>query len=232
MKEIIINADDFGRSHEINLAIVKCFQMGYIQRTTLMVNMPYADEAVELARENGFFDKVGLHLNLGEGQPVNIKTKKTFLCSDEKFNSCVNKRRFPAWRIVINNSDRSIIRDEINSQILKYVEYGFCCKHMDSHRHIHYNMGVLFSVMPLIKKYGFKSIRVRNDDKGGSLIERVAYKLILKKLSIKHADYFFSLREWNGFIDKSMYADKRIELSVHPFLSSDGEIVDSKGIIF
>lgn len=59
MIEVIANADDFGKSHEVNLGILDGFKRGMLQCTTLMVNMPFADEAVQIAQENGFFDKVG-----------------------------------------------------------------------------------------------------------------------------------------------------------------------------
>ena len=39
---VIVNADDFGISEEVNNAIKLAFERGLIQRTTLMVNMPYA----------------------------------------------------------------------------------------------------------------------------------------------------------------------------------------------
>ena len=73
---IVRNADDFGKSTEINNAILTCFKDGLIDRTTIMVNMPGADEAAELAREEGFFDKVGLHLNLTEGEPLTDEIKQ------------------------------------------------------------------------------------------------------------------------------------------------------------
>lgn len=231
MKEIIINADDFGRTHEVNLAIVRCFQLGYIQRTTLMVNMPYADEAVKLAKDNNFADKVGLHINLGEGKPVNEETIHSFLCDNDELNSCINKRRLPAWKIIFNKREQKVIRGEVDSQIQKYIKYGFECNHLDSHRHVHYNMGIIFSLMTLLRKYGFKSIRVRNADKGGSIIERIFYNLMMKRLSLNHTDYFFSLREWEK-MDKTRFSKNSIELSVHPFLSDDGNIMDSKGRLF
>lgn len=65
---IIINADDYGKNEEINQAISEAFEKKYITRTTLMVNMPYTDKAVELAKQKGFSDRIGIHLNLG-GMP-------------------------------------------------------------------------------------------------------------------------------------------------------------------
>ena len=73
---IIVNADDFGRDEESTRAILECFRRGYINQTTLMVNMPCAEKAVVLAREAGFADKIGLHLNLTQGMPLTESIKR------------------------------------------------------------------------------------------------------------------------------------------------------------
>ena len=46
---LFVNADDFGLSHEVNMAIVEAFKKGLINNTTIMVNMPGFEEAVRLA---------------------------------------------------------------------------------------------------------------------------------------------------------------------------------------
>ena len=68
--KIIINADDFGLSHDVNLAVVEAFKRGFVTNATIMVNMPGFEEGVALSKENGFFEKTGLHLNFFEGQPL------------------------------------------------------------------------------------------------------------------------------------------------------------------
>ena len=69
---LLVNADDFGKSAEINRAVAEAFERGYITHTTLMANMPAAEEAVDLARQKGFAERVGLHLNLTEGLPLSL----------------------------------------------------------------------------------------------------------------------------------------------------------------
>ena len=51
---MIINADDFGYSQSVNKAVCDCFNSKLINRTTIMVNMPCAEEAASLAKENGY----------------------------------------------------------------------------------------------------------------------------------------------------------------------------------
>jgi len=65
-----INADDFGRNHERNIAIDTAFQRGLIHNASLIVNTPEADnEARNLAEEHGYAEHVFFHLNLVAGNP-------------------------------------------------------------------------------------------------------------------------------------------------------------------
>ena len=75
--KLIVNADDFGKTQESNLGVLKAFQKGYCSQTSIIVNTNYFDEAVQFAKENNLLDKVGLHINLFEGTPLSGKNKKT-----------------------------------------------------------------------------------------------------------------------------------------------------------
>ncbi|MBA7689469.1 Chitooligosaccharide deacetylase [subsurface metagenome] len=68
-KRIIINADDFGLCDGVNKAVAKAHTEGILTSTTIMVNMPAADEAVKIAKKLPTLG-VGVHLNLFEGRPV------------------------------------------------------------------------------------------------------------------------------------------------------------------
>ena len=52
MKQLIINADDFGLHPLINKGIIKGHSEGIITSTSLMPSAPYIDEAVQLAKKN------------------------------------------------------------------------------------------------------------------------------------------------------------------------------------
>src|SRR6266498_3494612 len=62
-RRLIVNADDFGRSHSINQAVLRAHRDGILTSASLMVNGAAAAEAIELARENPRLG-VGLHLSL------------------------------------------------------------------------------------------------------------------------------------------------------------------------
>src|ERR1043165_4561730 len=62
-RRLIVNADDFGRSHSINQAVVRAHREGILTTASLMVNGDAAAEAVELARQNPRLG-LGLHVSL------------------------------------------------------------------------------------------------------------------------------------------------------------------------
>lgn len=49
--KLIINADDFGRTRGINYGIVEAIKNGVLSSTTIMMNMPYAEHAINLAKK-------------------------------------------------------------------------------------------------------------------------------------------------------------------------------------
>jgi predicted glycoside hydrolase/deacetylase ChbG (UPF0249 family) len=65
--QLIVNADDFGSSREVNSAVIQAHQHGVLTSASLMVNGQAADEAVALARANPNLS-IGLHLVMVDGQ--------------------------------------------------------------------------------------------------------------------------------------------------------------------
>ena len=99
---LIRNADDFGKSESVNRAIMTCFEKGFVDRTTLMVNMDAAESAVSLAKSAGFADRVGIHLNLTEGMPLTAPIRSNPLLCD------ANGRFHAAFRQTIFFADQYI----------------------------------------------------------------------------------------------------------------------------
>jgi predicted glycoside hydrolase/deacetylase ChbG (UPF0249 family) len=64
-RELIVNADDFGRSSGTNAGIVKAHEQGIVTSASLMVRWPAAEAAAEYARSRRELS-VGLHLDLSE----------------------------------------------------------------------------------------------------------------------------------------------------------------------
>lgn len=226
---LTINADDFGSSHLINTAIDTCFRNDWIDRTTIMVNMPGFDEAVALAKTNGYFEKVGCHINLIEGVPLTEKIKGTIFCNNGIFNG--KALRVFKNRFFLSRNVKIALHEEIDAQIEKYLSSGFELKHIDSHEHTHTNWSILPIVLKCAKKNGINSIRLSRDipKQEISLLYRI-YKHIINKLIMsynkKHGfvgnAHFGSQDDVTKILDKSCYC----EMMVHPTLNS-GKVVDA-----
>jgi len=65
---IIINADDFGMTRSVNRAVVALAKRGTLTSTTVMVNLPFAEEVEQLLPLEHF--GIGLHINLTQGHPI------------------------------------------------------------------------------------------------------------------------------------------------------------------
>ena len=63
---VIVNADDFGLSAGVTEGILRAHREGIVTSTTILANMPAAEEAVRrLAEAPGL--GVGVHLNVSQG---------------------------------------------------------------------------------------------------------------------------------------------------------------------
>lgn len=223
--EIIVNADDFGRSQTINKAISQCFALNIIQRTSIMVNMPYYKEAILIAKEENFFDKIGLHINLMEGEPL-TESIKLFpeVCSNGIFNGQLQSHL--RSRFFHSSELKKAIKEEIEAQIKVYINEGFPLLHLDSHFHIHNEAFIYNIIKPLSLQYGIKSMRIaRNLMPQNSIIYFIKslYKYILNsniKKNFKHTSYFGSYQDFNLY-----YKHFSVEIMVHPELIN-GELVD------
>lgn len=65
MKKLIITADDFGLSQNINTGIVAAYQSGMVTAASLLINAPATDQAISLALQNPGLE-IGLHLGIVE----------------------------------------------------------------------------------------------------------------------------------------------------------------------
>jgi predicted glycoside hydrolase/deacetylase ChbG (UPF0249 family) len=132
MKKLIINADDFGISRSANTAILNCFKHGVLDSTTLMVNMPHANEAIKLAHKHKI--PVGLHFNLTTGRPVSAQKDVPTLINQE--GTFYTRREF-IKKYLLKQIKLSDIIVEFKAQILKFRDSSLNLEHIDSHQHIH-----------------------------------------------------------------------------------------------
>jgi chitin disaccharide deacetylase len=156
MKELILNADDFGLTKGVNEGIIRAFRDGVLTSTTLMATGPAFDDAVRCAHANPKLG-VGCHLVLAGGTPV---------APPEEIPSLVDKGgRLPAslGTFVARVSTGAIrardIKRELRAQILKIRSAGIDLTHVDTHKHTHAHPRVMKVLAQLLQELGIKRVR-------------------------------------------------------------------------
>lgn len=144
---LIVNADDFGRSPGINQAIIDCHVRGIVTSTTLMVNLPWADEAVAMWRATPGLG-LGLHLNFCYGSPVTDPVHVPSLVRpDGQFVTDTGWLR--------QHAAARDISTEARAQIERFCDRaGKRPTHLDSHKYLHSAPGIRTSVVEVASEYG------------------------------------------------------------------------------
>jgi predicted glycoside hydrolase/deacetylase ChbG (UPF0249 family) len=116
VRSLIVNADDFGRSHGINQGVAIAHSRGIVTSASLMVRWPAAIEAADLARSLPRLS-LGLHLDLSEWE------------YDQD-------RWVPVYEVVTGDPEE--VEAEIRRQLSLFRSLvGRDPSHLDSHQHVH-----------------------------------------------------------------------------------------------
>ena len=155
-KQLIINADDFGLCESVNKGIIEAHTKGVLTSTTIMTNMPAAEQAVELAKNLPTLG-LGIHLNLTAGKPLcRDNTVKLILDPQGYFALSPGKL---ALASIITGKVRTAIETELASQIQWLIDKGVKPTHLDSHKHIHCFPAIFSIACRLAKRFGIPAIR-------------------------------------------------------------------------
>ena len=207
LKQLIVNADDFGLHTLINQGIIKGHREGFITSTSIMPSAAAFDEAVELAQANSNLG-IGIHLTLVGGvQPVLPKDKIASLVDAEG-------RFLPdyvafAKRFYTGGVKSSELEAELRAQIEKALASNLNITHIDSHQHTHVLPGINGLVRKLCNEYNIKRERIPKEGYtfSGGFAAGLGRKIGRAGLSfcadlaalgankdgIKHPDYFFGM---------------------------------------
>ncbi|NDJ75720.1 MAG: ChbG/HpnK family deacetylase [Chloroflexi bacterium] len=143
MKQLIVNADDFGRSPGVNRGIIDAHRTGIVTSTTVMINQPAAPAGLEDALQRAPHLGIGLHLNLTSGRPVSPPdTVPTLVDGDGQFYDI---RRWPIAGLRFNTDE---LAHEITAQFERFVSLtGQPPDHLDAHHHATYLHPAAFKTM-------------------------------------------------------------------------------------
>jgi len=215
-RRLIVNADDFGRSHSINEAVVRAHREGILTSTSLMVNEPTSNEAIALARENPKLG-IGLHLTLLCGKSA---------LPPEKIPGLVNARGEFGNRPVdvgmsyfFKHDLREQLRAEIHAQFARFRATGLPLDHVNGHLHLHLHPTIFHILMEDAATLGIRHLRLTRDSLSrsrrmtrGHWFYRVSHAAIYEWLSrrarqplqqhgIRHAQITFGLLQ-NARVDE------------------------------
>lgn len=154
-RRLIINADDFGFNREITDGIVEAHLNGVVTSTTLMINMPAAEYAVERSKECPEMS-VGLHVNLTAGRPISDPGEIPSLVRDDgHFHDHATFFR-RANRCQFRSADLEL---EMRRQLQRIHDLGLTPTHADSHHHAASCVQPFWIKIRLLKEFDIRRMR-------------------------------------------------------------------------
>ncbi|UQV22504.1 carbohydrate deacetylase [Vibrio sp. J383] len=124
--KLILNADDFGLTETVNHGIVECFKAGVVKSTTIMMNQPGTQHAIDLYHQ-GLVPEVGLHFTVTSGKPLSAPELVPSLVDDQG--------NFLDKAVLFNKA--GVVEDEVvlelNAQYQAAINAGLKINHIDSH---------------------------------------------------------------------------------------------------
>lgn len=140
MKQIILNADDFGRHTLINRAVERGVRDGILRSATLMPGGAAFDDAAALAARTPTLG-VGIHLTLVNGNPVLPPAEIPSLVTEA--GVFVDDHTAFAVRLLRGAVSLAEVRAELAAQLRRVEAAGIHPTHADSHQHMHVLPGVI-----------------------------------------------------------------------------------------
>lgn len=156
-KAVIVTADDFGCSREVNAGIIRAHREGVLTATSLMVAAAARDEAVALARENPKLD-VGLHLVVCRG-PSALPSDRLAGIVDAAGNF-LESPVGAGIRYFFNREIRTRLRDEIRAQIELHLKLVGRLDHIDGHLNFHVHPVIADILLDLCTEYHVPCMRL------------------------------------------------------------------------
>jgi chitin disaccharide deacetylase len=150
MKQLIVNADDYGRTPAISKGIRYAHHNGLVTTTTTMMNYATAQADLKIAQTECPNLGLGVHLTLTSGSPV---------LPAAQIPSLVNAQgdflKLGQLEQVYADVNPTELKAEWRAQIEKFLATGTTIDHFDSHHHTAYYTDVSFgTLLDLAAEYG------------------------------------------------------------------------------
>lgn len=157
MKRLVVTADDFGLSLEVNEAVEQAHRDGILTAASLMVSAPAAADAVARARRLPSL-RVGLHLVMVEAWPTLPPSALSDLVgADGLIRSDMGRLGLD---LALKASARRQLAAEIEAQFQAYRATGLPLDHVNAHKHFHVHPLIAGLVLAAGKRHGMRALRV------------------------------------------------------------------------
>lgn len=156
MKRLVITADDFGASAEVNDAVEQAHREGVLSAASLMVGGAAAQDAVARARLLPALG-VGLHVVLVDGRPVLPPERVPALVDAD---GCFRTDMVRAGiTIFASTAPRQQLAAEVDAQFAAFAETGLPLDHVNAHKHFHLHPTIAGTILKVGRRYGIKAMR-------------------------------------------------------------------------
>lgn len=230
MIQVVLNADDFGKSAGRNKAINDSFEQGLIRSAGLIVTGKHLQEAIDLMNKGGYVEKTHLHVNLstnllhedpGDIPLTEAMKKDSFFCKDGEFRPYkglpLKISSIVKWKLVYN---------EIVAQYNKFKEVTEGkgdTHHIDFHLWYNLTWPVSIALNVFTRKFKIKSVRyigLHQKSFGMFRLFRIlSWDPRVKQIPATNIDYFLTKH-------KTLSQKQIIELYCHPNYKEDGTFLD------
>ena len=186
MRRLVVNADDFGFTEDVNEGILRSHLDGIVRSASLMANGAAFEDAVRIARRHPGLG-VGCHLTLVQGESLSQpgirlpSSLRSLLASPPTFAEA---------------------RREFQAQADRITRSGIVPSHLDTHKHVHLVPSVLDAALAVAQRLGVGWIRKPFDAPFGLSPGlraclamalrpwRIPFEDRLRKAGCRTADYF------------------------------------------
>jgi predicted glycoside hydrolase/deacetylase ChbG (UPF0249 family) len=216
LRNLIITADDWGRSGAETNAALDCYLQGALTTVSAMVFMDDSERAADLARENAV--PTGLHLNFTQCFSAS--------CTSSRLRDCQRRvQRFllsSKFALLLYNpflrKDFSYLCESQTEQFVKL--YGQMPAHIDGHQHMHLCSNLLLAYSYPLGQRVRRSFTFHAGEK--SFMNRGYRMLVDRWLKRRYVitDFFFSLSHYLCFEKLARVVElaklATVELMTHP----------------
>ncbi|WP_303973229.1 ChbG/HpnK family deacetylase [Streptococcus merionis] len=212
-KLLIVNADDFGMTVGVSQGILKAMQNGLVTETCAIVNSPYFEASVKLAKEAGL-TKMGVHLNVTVFTSVSQDARVLSLTEgDGQWGKLVLKRFERA-----DEKFLEALKIEFEAQIAHFLKSGLILTHLNTHHGLGMQSKAVLDILEALALTN--GVPLRREDTLVSVTNEALNPTKSTELSwildssLSHEDI---LKKLNSLSNKA----NSIELCCHPGLVDD-----------